>query len=73
MIAAIDGIYSETEQNNIVLVTMLGNSTIQHDLVSWLGDLHTFTNDLHQSDVSSYKDYNSSQGHIDFNEHVNFE
>lgn len=73
MIAAIDGIYSETEQNNIVLVTMLGNSTIQHDLVSWLGDLHTFTNDLHDKKQITYPDYNPSQGHIDFNEQINFE
>lgn len=73
MIAAIDGIYSETEQNNIVLVTMLGNSTIQHDLVSWLGDLHTFTKQFYEKvpSTSSLYDYNKSFGHIDFNTFVN--
>lgn len=72
LFAAIDGIYSHTDNNNLICKTVLGNDSYQKDLISWLGDLHTFTNQVADSnpDLNKLKTYNNSYGHIDFNEFV---
>lgn len=71
MFASMDGIFQATEQN-AAATTAIGN--IQRPLASWLGDLHSFANSLKNIDEDNfitYKNYDPSMGHIDFNEQVN--
>lgn len=83
MFAAMDGIYKRTGQLGTLGVN--DNLTGEIDgaeliglpldgLVSWLGDLQTFTGELRDVQpeaMSSFNNYDSSFGHIDFNEMVN--
>ncbi len=71
MFAAIDGIYSQTDECLIVdSILIYGH---QRDIVSWLGDLHQITEQLADSikDINKIPSYNISLGHIDFNNYLN--
>ena len=72
LFAAIDGIYSSTGRNDLICSSVLGNTTYQKDLVSWLGDLHTFTNQVSNLNINinQLRAYDNSYGHIDFNDFV---
>ena len=74
LIAAIDAIYENTGRNDLVCDMALSDN-YSKDVCSWLGDLHTFANDIQKKaevSASTYlpnlPNYNLSLGHIDFND-----
>lgn len=70
MFAAMDGIYTNTGRNDLVCKVATGSTHFVKDIVSWLGDLQTLTNQLVKQGITinDSNKYTTDMGHADFDE-----